>query len=174
MALLPMVCLVTYLAATPMVSSTPFTPPLNVMPTEPLRKQHHGESLEDHLEMLDAFEEVWATHKRSSQRPSERPGPSLVSSASALAASSSATPASGPSVPAAGARPLTPSESLPSSQSATSSQSSACGQSLSCRPSPAVSTAPAQPPLFPSPSHHWSWSRHQSPGKWYLAARSPS
>ena len=61
------VCLATYLAATPVVSSAPFASPLDVMPVETLHRRHWVESLEDHIEMLAAFEKVWAAHKRSSE-----------------------------------------------------------------------------------------------------------
>ena len=44
------VCSVTYSAATPVVLSTPFAPPLNVTPVEPSCKRHCQFLLEDHLE----------------------------------------------------------------------------------------------------------------------------
>ena len=49
---------VTYLAATPVASSAPFAPPLNVMPAEPLCMLCHKDSSEDCLKMLAAVEEV--------------------------------------------------------------------------------------------------------------------
>ena len=49
---------VTYSVATLMVSSAPFTPPLDVMPAEPSCMRHLEESSEDHLKMLAAFEKV--------------------------------------------------------------------------------------------------------------------
>ena len=53
----------TYSAATPVVSSIPFAPPLNVTLVEPSHKRRSEDSSEDHLEMLAAFEEVWVARK---------------------------------------------------------------------------------------------------------------
>ena len=58
-----MVHSVIYSTTTPMVLSAPFVLPLDVTPAEPSCKRNCEGSSEDHLEMLAAFEKVWAAHK---------------------------------------------------------------------------------------------------------------
>ena len=71
--------------------------------------------------MLATFEELWASNKRSSQRPSAHPGPLSAYSAAASTSSSSAAPDPSPSVPDSGVGPSILSRSPPSSRSAASS-----------------------------------------------------
>ena len=78
MASSSLVCWVTYSAATPVVLSISFAPPLNVMPGEPLRKWRYEDSSEDYLKMLATFVELWAACKRSFSI-SECLGPLLAS-----------------------------------------------------------------------------------------------
>ena len=90
-ALSSSVCSVTHSAATPVVSSTPFAPHLNVMPTEPLRKWCRLDLSEDRRQMLAAFKEVWVARKHLSQRLLECLSPLAAVSAVSL----SAAPTSG-------------------------------------------------------------------------------
>ena len=186
-ASLSSVCSLTYAAFTPMVSCTLFAPPLDVAPTKPSRKRRHEESLEDRLEILAAFEELWASHKLSSQHPLAGPGPSSASlaasssaapvpgpSSASSAASSSAAPVPGPSVHASGVGPLTTSRSLPSSRSAASSWLLTCTRFRFRRPLPGIRAALVRSPSTLAPSCHHSQSRHQSPGRRSTATRSPS
>ena len=68
------VCSVTYSAATPIVSTVPFAPPLDVIPAKPVHKRCHEDSSVDRL-MLAAFEEVYATRKAFVSAPVGSSGP---------------------------------------------------------------------------------------------------
>ena len=82
-------CVVTFVAATPVVTAVPFVPLVGVHSMEPSRKRHREDSASssEKMEMLADFEKVWAAHKSSSRcSPMVIPWPSFASMASSTPA----------------------------------------------------------------------------------------